>query len=225
MLEARELWKTYVLGQSRIEVLRGLDLNVPEGEFVSIVGASGTGKSTLLHLLGGLDHPDQGRVMLAGEPLNTADEGQIAVRRNRQIGFVFQFHHLLPEFTALENAAMPRRIAGAGEREARAAAEERLRDVGLGERLGHLPNQLSGGERQRVAFARALVNDPALLLMDEPTGNLDPKSAAAMFNLVLETQRRRSLTIVMATHNMDLAARTSRCLNLEEGRLAEKGQP
>jgi len=221
MLEVTDLWKSYQIGDSRIEVLTGLDLLVPHGEFASVVGASGTGKSTLLHLLGGLDAPDKGRIILNAEPILNGDERRTAARRNRQIGFVFQFHYLLPEFTALENAAMPQRIAGAGESQAQEAARARLAEVGLAGRLQHLPSQLSGGERQRVAFARAMVNDPDLLLMDEPTGNLDPKSAGALFDVVKGLQKRKGLTIVMATHNMDLAAQTDRCLLLREGRLAD----
>ena len=221
MLEVTNLCKTYQMGDSRIQVLRGLDLHVDRGQFLSVLGASGTGKSTLLHLLGGLDAPDEGQVMLAGESVVTTDERKTADRRNRQIGFVFQFHHLLPEFSALENAAMPQRIAGVKGPAAHSAAQARLEEVGLGERLHHLPSQLSGGERQRVAFARAMVNEPDLLLMDEPTGNLDPKSANALFELVKDLQRRKELTIVMATHNMDLAHQTDRKLILAEGKLKE----
>jgi lipoprotein-releasing system ATP-binding protein len=208
------------MGDSTIGVLENLNLTVEKGEFVSIVGASGTGKSTLLHLMGGLDHPDEGEVTLAGESLFDGDEARVAERRNRSIGFVFQFHHLLPEFTALENVAMPRRIAGKSEADSRTHAEDRLGEVGLSARLNHLPTQLSGGERQRVAFARSLVNDPELLLMDEPTGNLDPKSAGSLFDLVADLQKRKNLTILMVTHNMDLAARTDRILVLKDGALA-----
>jgi lipoprotein-releasing system ATP-binding protein len=221
MLEATNLCKAYQMGDSRIEVLSGLDLRVERAEFLSVVGASGTGKSTLLHLLGGLDAPDEGRVMLAGEPILSSDERRTADRRNRRIGFVFQFHHLLPEFSALENAAMPQRIAGVKESTAHSEARSRLEDVGLGERFHHLPSQLSGGERQRVAFARAMVNDPDLLLMDEPTGNLDPKSARALFELVKDLQQRKGLTIVMATHNMDLAGQTDGRVVLVDGKLTE----
>jgi lipoprotein-releasing system ATP-binding protein len=221
MLNVRNLRKTYRMGESTIGVLENLNLEVERGQFVSIVGASGTGKSTLLHLIGGLDHPDEGEVTLAGESLFEGDEARVAERRNRSIGFVFQFHHLLPEFTALENVAMPRRMAGKDEADSHSHAKDRLAEVGLAERLGHLPTQLSGGERQRVAFARALVNDPELLLMDEPTGNLDPKSAGSLFDLVADLQRRKNLTILMVTHNMDLAARTDRVLVLKDGALVE----
>ena len=221
MLSVRNLTKSYRMGDSTIGVLDNLNLEVEKGEFVSIVGASGTGKSTLLHLMGGLDEPDRGEVWLAGESLFEGDEARVAERRNRSIGFVFQFHHLLPEFSALENVAMPGRISGKSEAECRMRAKDRLADVGLSKRLDHLPPQLSGGERQRVAFARALVNDPELLLMDEPTGNLDPKSAAGLFDLVGNLQKRRNLTILMVTHNADLAARTDRRLVLQDGALAE----
>jgi lipoprotein-releasing system ATP-binding protein len=219
MLKVTNLHKIYRLGESEIEVLRGLDLTVERGEFVSIVGASGTGKSTLLHLLGGLDHPEQGRIEVDGEAVTGIGEKQVALLRNSKIGFVFQFHHLLPEFTALENVMMPMRIGRMAENAARDIAAERLREVGMEHRLAHLPNQLSGGERQRVAFARALASDPSLLLMDEPTGNLDPKSAGALFSLVKDLQKGKRLTIIMVTHNMSLADETDRCLTLQDGRL------
>jgi len=223
MLHVQDLWKSYQVGESRIEVLSGLDLEVSAGEFVSVVGASGTGKSTLLHLLGALDRPDRGEITVDGDPTIEDNEKKIASLRNRRIGFVFQFHHLLPEFTALENTALPARILGRSEAEASRLAETKLQEVDLAERLGHLPNQLSGGERQRVAVARSLVNKPSLLLMDEPTGNLDPKSASALFDLVRSLQRKDGLTIVMATHNMELARQTDRCLRLQNGKLVPYG--
>jgi lipoprotein-releasing system ATP-binding protein len=207
------------MGESQLDILRGVDLDVAPGEFVSILGASGTGKSTLLHLLGGLDQPDRGRIEIGGKQFTEENESEMAQRRNRQIGFVFQFHHLLPEFTALENAALPGKIGGFPDRKSLAAARTRLEDVGLGERLHHLPAQLSGGERQRVAVARALVNSPDLLLMDEPTGNLDPKAGEALFEVVTQLQARKQLTVVMVTHNLDLAARTDRRLVMKEGKL------
>jgi lipoprotein-releasing system ATP-binding protein len=221
MLKVSGLFKTYTLGDSKLEILRGLDLNVKAGEFVAILGASGTGKSTLLHLLGGLDRPDAGEIEIAGERLLDDSEEAVALRRNRQIGFVFQFHHLLPEFTALENVAIPLKIKGTPDRTALADARARLEEVGLGERLGHIPSQLSGGERQRVAVARALVHSPDLLLMDEPTGNLDPKSGESLFHLVTAIQKKKQLTVVMVTHNMDLASHTDRRLVMQDGKLAE----
>lgn len=219
MLIVEDLWKAYTIGESRLEILKGADLTIETGRFISIVGASGTGKSTLLHLLGGIDHPDRGRVTVDGASLFEGTPREVASRRNRQIGFVFQFHHLLPEFTALENAALPQRIRGNSERASNEAARERLSEVGLAERLDHLPTQLSGGERQRVAIARALVNQPGLLLMDEPTGNLDPKTGDRLFDLIADLQKKQNLTVVMVTHNHELAARTDACYELVDGRL------
>ncbi|MCA9425026.1 MAG: ABC transporter ATP-binding protein [Candidatus Omnitrophica bacterium] len=219
MLIVEKLWKRYTIGETTLEILKGADLEVPTGQFISIVGASGTGKSTLLHLLGGIDRPDQGTVLVDGTSLFEGSPKQIARRRNSQIGFVFQFHHLLPEFTTLENAALPRRIMGASEREANSIAEERLTEVGLSERLDHLPTQLSGGERQRVAIARALVNEPSLLLMDEPTGNLDPKTGDRLFDLITNLQKEQNLTVIMVTHNHELADKTDACYELVDGKL------
>lgn len=217
VLSVQDLWKTYHLGGTALEILRGVNLEVREGEFVSILGASGTGKSTLLHLLGGLDRPDRGEIRIRGQSLLSEDEAAVAARRNREIGFVFQFHHLLPEFTALENTLIPLKIAGISESKARGDARARLAEVGLGERLDHLPAQLSGGERQRVAIARALVHQPALLLMDEPTGNLDPKTGDHLFRMVTDLQRKKNLTVIMVTHNMDLAGHTDRRLVMRDG--------
>jgi len=225
MLIVEDLWKTYILGENKIEILKGAELVVPTGQFISIVGASGTGKSTLLHLLGGIDHPDRGMVLVDEISLFDGTPKEIARRRNSQIGFVFQFHHLLPEFTALENAALPRRIQGASEREANEEAEKRLGEVGLAQRLDHLPTQLSGGERQRVAIARALINQPRLLLMDEPTGNLDPKTGDRLFDLITDLQKQQSLTVVMVTHNHDLAEKTDACYELEEGKMVLQASP
>jgi len=219
MLIVEDLWKRYVIGEGMLEILKGADLEVPTGRFISIVGASGSGKSTLLHLLGGIDEPDQGTVRVDGSSLFEGTPKQIAKRRNSQIGFVFQFHHLLPEFTARENAALPRRINGASELEANREAEKRLVEVGLAERLDHLPTQLSGGERQRVAIARSLVNEPSLLLMDEPTGNLDPKTGDRLFDLITSLQKEQNLTVIMVTHNHDLAEKTDACYELIDGKL------
>jgi lipoprotein-releasing system ATP-binding protein len=190
-----------------LEVLKGVDLEVPRGMLLAIVGASGSGKSTLLNVLGTLDRPDRGTVELAGLRLEGLDETQRCLLRARQLGFVFQFHHLLPEFTAEENVAFPHRIAGLPAAEARRRAEDLLDRVGLRERRDHRPRALSGGEQQRVAFARALARGPGLLLADEPTGNLDADSAGSVFGLLEELHRERGMTTILVTHNPDLASR------------------
>ena len=214
---ASGLRKTYADGVRRVEVLKGVDLKVEPGELVAVVGPSGSGKSTLLHLLGALDRPDAGRIEIGGRPLAGLSGAQLAGFRNRTIGFVFQFHQLLPDFTALENVMLPGRIAGHEPRQVLESARRLLREVGLEERLDHFPNQLSGGERQRVALCRALVLEPPLLLADEPTGNLDPASGETVFNLLLELQRRHRTTGVLVTHNPEIAQRCSRILRLEGG--------
>ncbi len=208
-----------MMGDSRLDILMGVDLEVARGEFVSVLGASGTGKSTLLHLLGGLDAPDKGTIEIGGHPVLAESDREMAQCRNQLIGFVFQFHHLLPEFTALENVTIPLRIRGLAPSQALKEAGKGLSEVGLGERLHHLPMQLSGGERQRVAFARALVTSPELLLMDEPTGNLDPHTGDSLFKTVTDLQKSKRLTIIMVTHNMDLANQTDRKLLMREGKL------
>jgi lipoprotein-releasing system ATP-binding protein len=220
-LEARAVEKSYVVGTTRLHVLRGLDLTVEKGEMVAIVGASGVGKSTLLHVLGGLDASDGGSVRIGERDLAAMNDDALTAFRNQHVGFVFQFHHLLPEFTALENAGMPMRIARrpADERESRATTM--LARVGLAERMAHNPGMLSGGEQQRVAIARALVMDPMLLLADEPTGDLDEHTAETLHDLLREMHRERGLTSVIATHNPRLAAACDRVLRLEEGKLRE----
>jgi lipoprotein-releasing system ATP-binding protein len=220
-IEVSGLSKAYPVGGTTLTVLRGLDLSMEKGEMVAIVGASGVGKSTLLHVLGGLDSLDSGVVRIADTDLASLSDGALVAFRNRHVGFVFQFHHLLPEFTALENAEMPMRIARrpAPERHARATAL--LQNVGLGERLAHRPGMLSGGEQQRVAIARALIMEPSLLLADEPTGDLDEHTADALHHLLRGLTRERSLTSVIATHNPRLAAACDRVLRLEEGRLRD----
>jgi lipoprotein-releasing system ATP-binding protein len=218
-LEARGLVKTYTVGGTVLTVLRDLDLVVEAGEMVAIVGASGVGKSTLLHLLGGLDRADMGTVTINGTNLTTlSDAGRVAFR-NRNVGFVFQFHHLLPEFSALENAEMPMRIARMPQAEARPRASDLLLRVGLAERLTHTPGMLSGGEQQRVAVARALVMRPAVLLADEPTGDLDEATADSLHVLLREMHAASGLTSVIATHNPRLAGACDRVLRLEGGRL------
>src|SRR5205809_5352942 len=218
-LEARGIGKSYPVGQTLLTVLRDVDLVVEAGEMVAIVGASGVGKSTLLHVLGGLDRVDRGRIAIGDTELTSLPDEAVVAFRNRQVGFVFQFHHLLPEFTALENAEMPMRIARMPLAEARPRAEELLRRVGLGERLAHRPGMLSGGEQQRVAVARALVMRPAVLLADEPTGDLDEQTAASLHDLLREMHRSYHLTSIIATHNPRLAAGCDRTLRLESGRL------
>jgi lipoprotein-releasing system ATP-binding protein len=222
-LEASGISKSYTVGETRLTVLRELDLTVEAGEMVAIVGASGVGKSTLLHILGGLDRAEAGTVTIAGTELTTLPDAAVVAFRNREVGFVFQFHHLLPEFSAVENAAMPMRIARIRQAEARARAEELLRRVGLGERLTHRPGMLSGGEQQRVAVARALVMRPAVLLADEPTGDLDEQTASALHDLLQEMHRAYGLTSVIATHNPRLAGACDRILRLEGGRLTPAG--
>jgi lipoprotein-releasing system ATP-binding protein len=218
-IEVTALNKRYRVGAQDIHVLRDLDLVVDRGEMLAIVGASGVGKSTLLHLLGGLDRADSGQIVVDGQDLGAmADQARVAFR-NAQVGFVFQFHHLLPEFSALENAEMPMRIARRTPAEARASASALLSRVGLAERLEHRPSMLSGGEQQRVAVARALVMQPALVLADEPTGDLDETTGDALNALFREMHRERQLTSVIATHNPRLAASCDRVLRLEGGRL------
>src|SRR5213596_2937029 len=205
-VDARGIAKSYQVGQSSLVVLCDLDLVVDAGEMVAIVGASGVGKSTLLHLLGGLDRADRGTVAIGDVDLTSLDDAALVTFRNRRVGFVFQFHHLLPEFSALENAEMPMRIARMPLADARPRAEELLGRVGLGDRLTHRPGMLSGGEQQRVAVARALVMQPTVLLADEPTGDLDAHSAESLHQLLREMHRAYGLTSVIATHNLRLAA-------------------
>ena len=222
-LEARGLVKAYVDGHHRVDVLRGVDLEAAAGELIAVVGPSGSGKSTLLHLLGALDVPDQGEIVIGGERLDRLDPRALAAFRNRTVGFVFQFHRLLPDFDALENVMLPGRIAGLAPRRAFGRARELLEEVGLAERLDHFPNQLSGGERQRVALCRALMLEPPLLLADEPTGNLDPRSAEGVFSRLLDLQARHGTTALIVTHNPALAERCAKILTLENGKLRVPG--
>ncbi len=218
------LGKTYLMGERRLEVLRGLDLEIGEGELVALTGPSGAGKSTFLHLLGTLDVPTRGRILFDGADVFERGEEELASFRNGTIGFVFQSHHLLPEFTALENAMMPALIRRVPRAEARARGAEVLRLVGLGERLEHRPGELSGGEQQRVALARALCLSPRLLLADEPTGNLDPKTAEGIHSLLVDLNARLGITAVVVTHNEKLAQALPRRLRLDAGRLVAAPQ-
>jgi lipoprotein-releasing system ATP-binding protein len=222
VIEAHGVVKTYRGGDGNtLSVLSGVDLAVRRGEMVAIVGASGSGKSTLLHVLGALDRPTSGYVVIGGEPLHAMTEDELAAVRNRKIGFVFQFHHLLREFSVLENVMMPMRIGGRDERTARSRAEELIAAVGLSGRLTHRPTELSGGEQQRTAVARALALDPSVVLADEPSGNLDHLNAERLHELFVRLVRELEVSMVVVTHNRSLASRADRVLLMEDGRLRE----
>ncbi len=221
VLHCAGLSRHFIQGGARIEVLQEVDLSIAESEQVAIVGSSGSGKSTLLHLLGGLDRASGGEVWIGGQPVSQLGDGILGVIRNRQLGFIYQFHHLLMEFPARENVAMPLLIRREKPAEALSTADEILRKVGLGERLQHKPSQLSGGERQRAAVARALVTKPRCVLADEPTGNLDRKTAEAVYQLMCGLNREHGTSLLVVTHDLQLAQRMDRMLTLKDGRLVD----
>ena len=218
LIQVQKLFKSYGNGTKRVEVLKGVDLTFSQGEKAAIVGASGVGKTTLLHVLGALDRPTSGKILYEGKDIYTLNAKSLALFRNREIGFVFQFHHLLPEFNALENTMMPCLIQGIPKQESVSRAEAILTLVGLRERLSHKPGELSGGEQQRVAVARALVLEPKVLLADEPTGNLDTKTGESVFDLLQELNQIRGVTLIVVTHNLRLAEKLSRQVQLIDGK-------
>ena len=217
ILECRGLYKTYQQGDLNVEVLRGIDLSIQVGERVAIMGASGSGKSTLMHLLGGLEKPTRGEVILDGNNLSKISASKLSRLRNRSLGFIYQFHHLLGEFTLIENVAMPLLIGGQSAKNARTQAMALLQRVGLGHRMRHKPGELSGGERQRAAVARALINKPHCVLADEPTGNLDSKTAEQVYQLMLELNQELNVSFLIVTHDPELAAKMDKVLHMEDG--------
>ena len=224
VIELKDIIKSYGEGDSRVDVLRNISLSIEQGDFVAIIGQSGSGKSTLLHMLGALDSPTRGRVLFEGRSLNGLSCAEAAAFRNRQLGFVFQFHHLLPEFSTVENVAMQAVIGGMERHEALKRAAAALESVGLAERGAHNVTTLSGGERQRAAIARATLLRPKVLLADEPTGNLDEKTGSMVMDLLLELNRAEGMTLVVVTHNRELAARMGRRLELKSGELYDEGR-
>jgi lipoprotein-releasing system ATP-binding protein len=220
-IRAREVSKSFQIGGGTLEVLKGVNLGIEKGEFIAIVGPSGVGKSTLLQILGGLDRPTAGEILYENLSLGGLDDGRLAQFRNQTVGFIFQFHHLLPEFTAVENVMMPLLVARSRRSQAREVAGSLLREVGLEQRLEHRPAELSGGEQQRVAIARALATSPKVLLADEPTGNLDTKTGEASYELLRRLNRERGLTLVMVTHNEGLARRSDRIVPMLDGRVVD----
>jgi len=219
-IKATDLSKSFQKDGSRIEILKNLDFEIAAGESVAILGASGAGKSTLLHILGTLDHPSSGSLFLNGEDVFKFNEQKLAELRNRKIGFVFQFHHLLPEFSSLENVMMPALISGVSKKEARSRAEFVLNEVSLGDRITHKPGELSGGEQQRVAVARAVIMEPDLILADEPTGNLDTETGERVQEVLINLNRKLGITLIVVTHNQLLAERLDRSIGLRDGKIS-----
>jgi len=219
VLEAKGVFRSFQTGSVILDVLKGVDLEIYQGEIVALIGPSGSGKSTLLHILGALDRPDKGSVNLDSVEVFSLNDKELAHLRNRNVGFVFQFHHLLPEFSALENVMLPKLIAGEEIKSIENKAMELLDEVGLKDRKDHKPGELSGGEQQRVAVARALINDPKIVIADEPSGNLDRNTAESLHNLILELNRSRNQTFVLATHNLELAQRANRIFRLKDGQV------
>jgi lipoprotein-releasing system ATP-binding protein len=221
VLEAKGVFRSFQTGSVILDVLKGVDLEIYQGEIVALIGPSGSGKSTLLHILGALDRPDKGSINLDSVEVFSLNDKELAHLRNRSVGFVFQFHHLMPEFSALENVMMPKLIAGEGIKNIENKAMELLDEVGLKDRTDHKPGELSGGEQQRVAVARALINDPKIVIADEPSGNLDRSTAESLHNLILELNRDRNQTFVLATHNLELAQRANRIFKLKDGQVEQ----
>ncbi len=215
MLSARNIYKRY----GKIEVLKGVDIDIKKGEVVSIVGPSGSGKSTLLHILGSLDKGDNGQIILNNQQIDTLSKKQLAAFRNKEIGFVFQFHHLLPEFTALENVCIPGWIAGGNKNDVKQRAAQLLQTLGLAERMENKPNEMSGGEQQRVAVARALINNPSIIMADEPTGNLDSANAKELHQLFIDLRKKFNQTFLIVTHNEELAQMSDRIVHMKDGKI------
>jgi len=220
ILTANNVYKSYQVGRNkRLTVLKGIDVHIKSGEILSIIGPSGVGKSTLLHIIGALDRPDKGKVVINNQNIYNMEDKKLAYFRNQEIGFVFQFHYLLPEFTALENVAMPALISGKDKNEAFQKAEKLLEEVNLKQRLNHKPNELSGGENQRVAFARSFMNEPLLILADEPSGNLDQANSEFLHDMMWDLVRKKNKSFIIVTHEKDLAEKTDRIIELSDGRV------
>jgi len=223
LLKAENIVKNYVSGAETLNILKGINLEIEEGKSAAISGQSGSGKSTLLNIIGGLDRCDEGSVYIGGDEITSLSEKELSIYRSKRVGFIFQFHYLLKDFTALENIMLPAYIAGMKKKDALETAKSLLADVKLEDRSGHFPSQLSGGERQRVAVARSMVNDPALILADEPTGNLDPRNSEIVSELLYEGAQKRGKTLIVVTHDINTAARASIRLTLENGQLLPEG--
>ena len=219
VLKAKDICRSFQTGAETLDVLKGIDMEIYEGEIVAVIGPSGSGKSTLLHILGALDRPDRGFVNFNSSDIFSLNDKELAHFRNRFVGFVFQFHHLLPEFSALENVMLPKLIAREESKQFKDKAMDILEELGLAERIHHKPGELSGGEQQRVAVARALINNPKVVIADEPSGNLDRSSAESLHNLISELRSKRNQTFILATHNLELAQRAQRIFKLEDGKL------